>query len=70
MTDAVVFAQIITASATIFYSAIFAVGYYLLIKLNRGMLQVNREILHETHELRLSGGRPQIVVGITSADYL
>ena len=64
MTDAVAFSQIVTSIATIFYSAVFAIGYYLLIKLNRGMLEANQQMLHETRELRISGGRPQIVVGI------
>jgi len=64
MSDAVALAQIFSTIATIFYSAVFAIGYYLLIKLNRGMLQTNREMLYETRELRLSGGRPQVVVGL------
>lgn len=55
MPEDVAIAQIVTAITTLFYAAVFAVGYYLLIK-------GNRETLRETREQRLSGGRPQIVI--------
>jgi hypothetical protein len=48
-------AQIVTAGTTVFYAAVFAIGYYLLI---RG----NRNTLREMREARLSGGRPQVIV--------
>src|SRR5919206_4913430 len=48
-------AQIVTAITTVFYAAVFAIGYYLMI---RG----NRQVLREMREERLSGGRPQIIV--------
>ena len=38
-----------------FYAAVFAIGYYMMI---RG----NREVLQEMREERLSGGRPQVVI--------
>jgi hypothetical protein len=48
-------AQIITAITTVFYSGVFALGYYL-------MIQSNHEMVRELREQRLSGGRPQIIV--------
>ena len=48
-------AQIVTAITTVFYAAVFAIGYYMMI---RG----NREVLQEMREERLSGGRPQVIV--------
>jgi hypothetical protein len=48
-------AQIVTAITTVFYAAVFAIGYYMMI---RG----NREVLREMREERLSGGRPQVIV--------
>jgi hypothetical protein len=47
--------QIVTAITTVFYAAVFAIGYYL-------MLKGNREVLREMREERLSGGRPQVIV--------
>ena len=41
--------------STVFYAAVFAIGYYMMI---RG----NREVLQEMREERLSGGRPQAIV--------
>ena len=52
-------AQIVTTVTTIFYSLVFAVGYYLVVKGNRAALR-------EMREGRLSGGRPQVLV---EADY-
>ena len=48
-------AQIVTAITTVFYAAVFAIGYYLIV---RG----NRKTLMEMREERLSGGRPQVIV--------
>jgi hypothetical protein len=48
-------AQIVTAITTVFYAAVFAIGYYMMI---RG----NRQVLQEMREERLSGGRPQVIV--------
>jgi hypothetical protein len=48
-------AQIVTAITIVFYAAVFAIGYYLII---RG----NRETLREMRQERFSGGRPQIIV--------
>ncbi len=55
MSEDVAIAQIVTAITTVFYAAVFAVGYYLII---RG----NRKTLREMRQARLSGGRPQIIV--------
>lgn len=55
----VAIAQIVTTITTIFYSLVFAIGYYLVV---RG----NRATLREMREGRLSGGRPQVLV---EADY-
>ena len=55
MSEDVAIAQIVTAITTVFYAAVFAIGYYLII---RG----NRKILREMRQERLSGGRPQIIV--------
>lgn len=52
-------AQIATAITTIFYSLVFAVGYYLVVK-------GNRETLREMRREHRSGGGPQILV---EADY-
>jgi hypothetical protein len=48
-------AQMVTAIITVFYAAVFAIGYYMMI---RG----NREVLQEMREERLSGGRPLVIV--------
>ena len=48
-------AQIVTSITTVFYAAVFAIGYYMMIK-------GNREVLQEMREERLSGGSPQIIV--------
>ena len=55
MSEDVAIAQIVTAITTVFYAAVFAIGYYLMIK-------GNREVLREMREERLSGGRPQVIV--------
>jgi hypothetical protein len=55
MSEDVAIAQIVTAVTTVFYAAVFAVGYYLMI---RG----NRKTLREMREERLSGGRPQVII--------
>jgi hypothetical protein len=55
MSEDVAIAQIVTAITTVFYAAVFAIGYYLII---RG----NRQTLREMRQERLSGGRPQIIV--------
>lgn len=55
MSEDVAIAQIITAKTTVFYAAVFAIGYYLII---RG----NRQTLREMRQERLSGGRPQVIV--------
>lgn len=55
MSQDVSIAQIVTAITTVFYAAVFAIGYYMMI---RG----NREVLQEMREERLSGGRPQVIV--------
>ena len=48
-------AEIIVAITTVFYSGVFALGYYLII-------QGNHEMVMELREQRLSGGRPQVIV--------
>jgi hypothetical protein len=48
-------AEIIVAITTVFYSGVFALGYYL-------MIQGNHEMIREMREQRLSGGRPQVIV--------
>ena len=55
MSEDVAIAQIVTAVTTVFYAAVFAIGYYLIV---RG----NRKTLMEMREERLSGGRPQVIV--------
>ena len=55
MSEDVAIAQIVTAITTVFYAAVFAIGYYLMIK-------GNRQTLREMREERLSGGRPQVVI--------
>jgi hypothetical protein len=55
VSEDVAIAQIVTAITTVFYAAVFAIGYYLMIK-------GNREVLREMREERLSGGRPQVIV--------
>ena len=55
VSEDVAIAQIVTAVTTVFYAAVFAIGYYLMIK-------GNRETLQEMREERLSGGRPQVVI--------
>jgi hypothetical protein len=55
VSEDVAIAQIVTAVTTVFYAAVFAIGYYLLI---RG----NRKTLREMREERLSGERPQVIV--------
>ena len=55
MSEDVSIAQIVTAITTVFYAAVFAIGYYLII---RG----NRQTLREMRRERLSGGRPQVIV--------
>jgi hypothetical protein len=55
MSEDVAIAQIVTAITTVFYAAVFAIGYYLII---RG----NRQTLRAMRQERLSGGRPQIIV--------
>src|SRR5215211_5681753 len=55
VSEDVAIAQIVTAITTVFYAAVFAIGYYLII---RG----NRKTLREMREERLSGGRPQVIV--------
>ena len=55
MSEDVAIAQIVTAITTVFYAAVFAIGYYLMIK-------GNRKTLREMREERLSGGRPQAIV--------
>ena len=50
MSEDVAIAQIVTAITTVFYAAVFTIGYYLMIK-------GNREVLREMREERLSGGR-------------
>ena len=54
MSEDVAIAQIVTAVTTVFYAAVFAIGYYLMIK-------GNRDVLREMREERLSGGRPQVI---------
>ena len=48
-------AQIVTSITTVFYAAVFAIGYCVMIK-------GNREVLREMREERLSGGSPQVIV--------
>ena len=55
MSEDVAIAQIVTAITTVFYAAVFAIRYYLMIK-------GNRQVLKEMREERLSGGRPQVIV--------
>src|SRR5215211_3684654 len=54
VSEDVAIAQIVTAVTTVFYAAVFAIGYYLIIK-------GNRETLSEMRLERLSGGRPQVM---------
>ena len=54
MSEDVAIAQIVTAVTTVFYAAVFAIGYLIV----RG----NRKTLMEMREERLSGGRPQVIV--------
>ena len=61
MSQDVSIAQIVTAIITVFYAAVFAIGYYMMI---RG----NREVLQEMREERLSGGRPQVIVETSLLD--
>ena len=59
MSRDVAVAQLATAITTVFYSLVFAIGYYLVVRDNRAMLiEVRRE--------NRSGGGPQILV---EADY-
>jgi hypothetical protein len=55
VSEDVAIAQIVTAITTVFYAAVFAIGYYLMIK-------GNRKTLREMRQERLSGGRPQVVI--------
>ena len=55
VTEGVDIAQIITAITTVFYAAVFAIGYYLLIK-------GNQQTLKEMREQRISGERPQVIL--------
>ena len=55
MSEDVAIAQVVTAITTVFYAAVFAIGYYLMIK-------GNRQTLREMRQERLSGGRPQVVI--------
>ncbi len=55
MSEDVAISQIVTAVTTVFYAAVFALGYYLMIK-------GNRQMLREMRAERLSGGRPQVVI--------
>jgi hypothetical protein len=55
VSEDVAIAQIVTAVTTVFYAAVFAIGYYLIV---RG----NRKTLMEMREERLCGGRPQVMV--------
>ena len=55
MSEDVGIAQIVTAITTVFYAAVFAIGYSLII---RGI----RQLLAEMRRERLSGGRPQVIV--------
>jgi hypothetical protein len=50
VSEDVAIAQIVTVITTVFYAAVFAIGYYLII---RG----NRQTLREMRQERLSGGR-------------
>ncbi len=59
MSEDVAIAQIVTAVTTVFYAAVFAIGYYLMVK-------GNRQTLREMREERLSGGRPQVVIEASS----
>lgn len=61
VSEDVAIAQIVTAITTVFYAAVFAIGYYLIIK-------GNRQTLNEMREERLSGGRPQIIVEASLLD--
>jgi hypothetical protein len=55
MSEDIAIAQIVTAITSVFYAAVFVIGYYLLIK-------GNRETLREMREQRISGGRPQVII--------
>ncbi len=55
MSEDVAIAQIVTAIITVFFAVVFAIGYYLLIK-------VTRETLRKMREQRISGGRPQVTI--------
>jgi hypothetical protein len=65
VSEDVAIAQIVTAVTTVFYAAVFAIGYYLIV---RG----NRKTLMEMREERLSGGRPQVIVemGLLNLPYV
>ena len=43
MSEDVAIAQIVTAITTVFYAAVFAIGYYLLIRGNRKTFREMRE---------------------------
>ena len=64
MSEDVAIAQIVTAVTTVFYAAVFAIGYLIV----RG----NRKTLMEMREERLSGGRPQVIVemGLLNLPYV
>jgi hypothetical protein len=55
MSEDIAIAQIVTAITSVFYAAVFVIGYYLIIK-------GNRETLREMREQRISGGRPQVLI--------
>jgi hypothetical protein len=55
MSEDIAIAQIVTAITSVFYAAVFVIGYYLIIK-------GNRETLREMREQRISGGRPQVII--------
>jgi hypothetical protein len=64
VSEDVAIAQIVTAVTTVFYAAVFAIGYLIV----RG----NRKTLMEMREERLSGGRPQVIVemGLLNLPYV
>lgn len=59
-------AQLAAAASNVALTVVFAIGYYVIIKQNREMLQQNQQVLSEMRISRAARGRPQIIV---EADY-
>jgi hypothetical protein len=53
-------AQLAAAASNVLLTVVFAIGYYVVIKQNRQMLQQNQQVLSEMRTSRAARGRPQI----------